>query len=245
MRLYGAYAHEPKRLEAPHPAYGHSKEGRDDLKHVRLSLGVSGDGGLPLRVGLRDGNRCRSGQHGVCGPGAGPAGTPPTPLAVSGGPLSRRGSDPPHAAGAAGPSRADGPAPDGGGRPPGGGSGGAHHPGGGPWGDGPGHDAVPTEAWADAELLHASQAQHTPVDPGCRWSKPPAALAPGWLEPPDRLAAVARLPVRGLLGSSVLQSQGRLSLRRHDPQLPGNTGRTAIPTAAVVVALCAHIALGQ
>src|ERR671935_2734169 len=58
--LYGAYADEPKRPEAPHPAYGHSKDGRDDLKQVLLSLGVSGDGGLPLRVGLRDGNRSDS-----------------------------------------------------------------------------------------------------------------------------------------------------------------------------------------
>jgi len=58
--LYGAYADEPKSLEAPHPAYGHSKEGRDDLKQVLLSLGVSGDGGLPLRVGVRDGNRSDS-----------------------------------------------------------------------------------------------------------------------------------------------------------------------------------------
>jgi transposase len=55
--LYGAYADEPKSPEAPRPAYGQSKDGRDDLKQVLLSLGVSGDGGLPLRVGLRDGNR--------------------------------------------------------------------------------------------------------------------------------------------------------------------------------------------
>jgi transposase len=58
--LYGAYADEPKSPEAPRPAYGHSKDGRDDLKQVLLSLGVSGDGGLPLRVGLRDGNRSDS-----------------------------------------------------------------------------------------------------------------------------------------------------------------------------------------
>jgi transposase len=60
IRLYGAYADEPKSPEAPRPAYGHSKDGRDDLKQVLLSLGVSGDGGLPLRVGLRDGNRSDS-----------------------------------------------------------------------------------------------------------------------------------------------------------------------------------------
>jgi len=55
--LYGADEDEPKSPEAPRPAYGHSKDGRDDLKQVLLSLGVSGDGGLPLRVGMRDGNR--------------------------------------------------------------------------------------------------------------------------------------------------------------------------------------------
>src|ERR671937_1746999 len=53
--LYGAYADEPQSPEAPHPAYGHSKDGRDDLKQVLLSLGVSSEG-LPLRMGLRDGN---------------------------------------------------------------------------------------------------------------------------------------------------------------------------------------------
>src|SRR5262244_2753200 len=53
ITLYGAYADEPQHPEAPHPAYGHSKDGRDDLKQVLLSLGVSGDGGIPLRLGLR------------------------------------------------------------------------------------------------------------------------------------------------------------------------------------------------
>src|ERR671934_633189 len=57
IALYGAYQDEPKTPRAPRPAYGHSKDGRDDLKQVLLSLGVSGEGGLPLRVGVRDGNR--------------------------------------------------------------------------------------------------------------------------------------------------------------------------------------------
>ena len=60
IALYGAYEDEPQHPEAPRPAYGHSKDGRDDLKQVLLSLGVSGDGGLPLRLGLRDGNRSDS-----------------------------------------------------------------------------------------------------------------------------------------------------------------------------------------
>ena len=58
ITLYGAYEEEA-RLDAgpspPRPAYGHSKDGRDDLKQVLLSLGVSSDG-LPLRLGVRDGN---------------------------------------------------------------------------------------------------------------------------------------------------------------------------------------------
>jgi transposase len=60
MTLYGAYEDGPTAPEAPRPAYGHSKDGRDELKQVLLSLGVSGDGGLPLRVGMRDGNRSDS-----------------------------------------------------------------------------------------------------------------------------------------------------------------------------------------
>jgi transposase len=57
ITLYGAYEKEPHRGEwpVPPPAYGHSKDGHDDLKQVLLSLGVSSDG-LPLRLGVRDGN---------------------------------------------------------------------------------------------------------------------------------------------------------------------------------------------
>src|SRR5262249_15843617 len=58
ITLYGAYE-EAVRLVAglvpPRPAYGPSKEGRDGLRQVLRSLGVSSDG-LPLRVGMRDGN---------------------------------------------------------------------------------------------------------------------------------------------------------------------------------------------
>src|SRR5262249_5444564 len=56
IALYGAYDDDPQTPGAPRPAYGHSKDGRSDLKQVLLSLGVSGDGGLPLRLGLRDGH---------------------------------------------------------------------------------------------------------------------------------------------------------------------------------------------
>jgi len=57
IALYGAYAAAPQTPGAPRPAYGHSKDGRADRKQVLLSLGVSGDGGIPLRLGVRDGNR--------------------------------------------------------------------------------------------------------------------------------------------------------------------------------------------
>ena len=60
IALYGAYEDEPQTLGAPRPAYEHSKDGRDDLTQDLLSLGVSGGGGLPLRVGMRDGNRSDS-----------------------------------------------------------------------------------------------------------------------------------------------------------------------------------------
>jgi transposase len=58
ITLYGAYEEEGrpvKGLLPPRPAYGHSKDGHDDLKQVLLSLGVSSEG-LPVRMGLRDGN---------------------------------------------------------------------------------------------------------------------------------------------------------------------------------------------
>jgi transposase len=58
ITLYGAYEEEFRPGAGPvppRPAYGHSKDGHDDLKQVLLSLGVSSDG-LPLRLGVRDGN---------------------------------------------------------------------------------------------------------------------------------------------------------------------------------------------
>jgi transposase len=56
IALYGAYDQGLDDTTAPRPSYGHSKDGRGELKQVLLSLGVSGDGGLPLRMGLHDGN---------------------------------------------------------------------------------------------------------------------------------------------------------------------------------------------
>jgi hypothetical protein len=51
------------------------------------------------------------------------------------------------------------------------------------------------------------------------------------------------LTVRGLLVYTVIQRQVRLSLRTHDQHLPGNKGETATPTAAVVLALFASVAM--
>ena len=76
-------------------------------------------------------------------------------------------------------------------------------------------------------------------------TKNPAAIAPVWLETPERIAAIAMLTVLGLLVYSVIQRQVRLYLRTHDQQLPGNKGMTATPTAAVVLALFAQVALVQ
>jgi len=70
---------------------------------------------------------------------------------------------------------------------------------------------LPPEGCTDTELLQAYQAQHSPVAPGFRWSKPPAAISPVWLETPARIAAVAMLTVVGLLVSAVLQRPRRAS----------------------------------
>jgi hypothetical protein len=81
------------------------------------------------------------------------------------------------------------------------------------------------------------------VEPGFRWIKTPAAITPGWIEQPERMAALAMLTGVGLLVYSIIQRQVRLYLRTHDQQVPGNKGLTATPTAAVVLALFAQVAL--
>ena len=70
MTLYGAYEEAtpqdgqapqaPAGPVPPRPASGHSKDGHEDLKQVLWRLGVSSDGGLPLRLGVRDGNTSES-----------------------------------------------------------------------------------------------------------------------------------------------------------------------------------------
>lgn len=104
---------------------------------------------------------------------------------------------------------------------------------------------LPPEACSDATLLQAYQDQNTTVEPGFRWIKNPAAISPVWLEKPERIAALAMLTVLGLLVYSLIQRQVRLYLQTHARQLPGNKGMTATPTAAVVFALFAHVALVQ
>jgi hypothetical protein len=104
---------------------------------------------------------------------------------------------------------------------------------------------VSAEGCTDVAILQAYQDHNSPVEPGFRWIKNPAAIAPVWLEKPTRIAALAMLTVLGLLVYSVIQRQVRLYLRTHDQQLPGNKGMTATPTAAVVLALFAQVALVQ
>ena len=401
IALYGAYADEPQQLEAPRPAHGHSKDGRDDLTQVLLSLGVSGDGGIPLRLGLRDGNRSDSvetplaieeclalGLDGVRGIVADSKAysrrtlglclehglglvtlvprtcavrqeleawgrqSPALPLLVEK-PGRTKDEEPrrwhghsvlrrveveysegrvvqeevrfvvvhsrqlaqQHAQTYASAQEKEAEAvadhvrqvhaqwfacrPD------------AEAVIAAYEGRGPGHrgrrprpwryhtlrygivaasrrtrrtrrgrpaktDPPPTESgyrlvvevdalpnaeeengWTvlattvcaemgtDAEILQAYQEQNTTVEPGFRWIKNPAAIAPVWLEKPERIAALAMLTVLGLLVYSVIQRQVRLYLRTHAQQLPGNKGLTTIPTAAVVLALFAQVALVQ
>jgi transposase len=401
IALYGAYQDEPKTPRAPRPAYGHSKDGRDDLKQVLLSLGVSGDGGLPLRLGMRDGNTSDSvetpvaieeclalglqGVHGIVADskaysrrtlglcrekglglvtlvprtcavrqaleawGAQQAALPllvekpgrtkaeacrqwhgqsvirPVEVEYSDGRVAQEALrflvvhssqlaqqhtqtyasaqekeaealadyvQRVHARWFA--CEADAVAalaeyehhePGRRGRRP--------HP----WryhavryrvvadtrrtrrarrgrpakNDPPPLEAgyrlvvdiealanpeeangwmvlattVPAEVCSDTDILQAYQDQNTTVEPGFRWIKNPAAIAPVWLEKPERIAALAMLTVVGLLVYSIIQRQVRLYLHTHNQQIPGNKGLTATPTAAVVLALFAQVALIQ
>jgi transposase len=104
---------------------------------------------------------------------------------------------------------------------------------------------VRPEEGTDTEILQAYQDQTTTVEPGFRWIKNPAAIAPVWLEKPERIAALAMLTVIGLLVYSIIQRQVRLYLSSQKQQVPGNKGTTATPTAAVVLALFAPVALVQ
>jgi hypothetical protein len=52
---YRVYEDVSQAPEAHQPAYGHTRDGRADLRQVLLSPGVNSDG-LSLRVGIRDGN---------------------------------------------------------------------------------------------------------------------------------------------------------------------------------------------
>jgi transposase len=66
LSLYGVYeeraadkmraVQERDAPVVPRPTCGHSKDHRPDLTQVMLSVGVSGKGDLPLRLGIRDGN---------------------------------------------------------------------------------------------------------------------------------------------------------------------------------------------
>ena len=48
---------------------------------------------------------------------------------------------------------------------------------------------VDAKVCPDTDILQAYQDQNTTVEPGFRWIKNPAAIAPGWLEKPERIAA--------------------------------------------------------
>ena len=102
---------------------------------------------------------------------------------------------------------------------------------------------VRPEAGTDTAILQAYQDPTTPVEPGLRWLKNPAALAPVWLETPAGIAALAMLTGSGVLVSSLMQRQVRLSLHTPGQQVPGHTGTTARPTAAVGLALLSQGAL--
>ena len=104
---------------------------------------------------------------------------------------------------------------------------------------------VGPEVCSDTEILQAYHTQNTTVEPGLRWIKNPAASSPVWLEKPERMAAWAMLTVVGLLVYAVIQRQVRLAWREQEQHLPGNKGPTATPTAAVGVALFAHVTMGH
>jgi hypothetical protein len=104
---------------------------------------------------------------------------------------------------------------------------------------------VDAETWSDAQILRASQAQHSPVEPGLRWIKHPAAIPPMWLEQPERMAALARLTVGGWLVEGLLPRHVRRSRQDQAQHVPGHTGPPETPTAAVVMSLLTPVMMVQ
>ena len=100
---------------------------------------------------------------------------------------------------------------------------------------------VATDVCSDAQIVRAYHEQHSTVEHGVRWIKHPAAITPVWLEKPERSAALAMQTVVGRLVYALIQCQVRLFLQSQQPQLPGNKGPTATPTAAVVLALFTQV----
>jgi transposase len=101
------------------------------------------------------------------------------------------------------------------------------------------------EACTDAEIFQAYHDQHSAVEPGFRWIKNPAAIAPVWLEKPERIAALAMRTVVGLLVYALIQRQVRLYLHDQRQSLPGNKGLTTTPTASVILTLFSPVMLVQ
>jgi hypothetical protein len=95
----------------------------------------------------------------------------------------------------------------------------------------------------DAEIVRAYRDQTTPVEPGCRWIKNPAASSPVWLDKRERIAALALRTVVGLLVYGVIQRQVRQYLQQRHESIPGNKGETATPTATVVFESFASVTL--
>jgi transposase len=95
----------------------------------------------------------------------------------------------------------------------------------------------------DAEIITAYRDQTTTVEPGGRGIKNPAAISPVWLAKPERIAALAMLPVVGLLVYGLIQRQVRQYLQQRQESMPGNKGATTAPTAAVVFESFAPVTL--
>ena len=101
------------------------------------------------------------------------------------------------------------------------------------------------EGWSAAEIVQAYHDPHRPVEPGLRWSKTPAAIAPVWWEKPERMAAFARRTGVGLRVSALLPRPGRLYRHEQPQTLPGNKGPPTTPTAAVILTLLSPVMLVQ
>jgi len=102
----------------------------------------------------------------------------------------------------------------------------------------------------ERDAPHLSEAERRRADKGqpaaalrCKWAKNPAAIAPIFLEPPTRIAALGCVDLIALLVYTLVERQARRRLADRGETLPDRPAPRQRPTARTVFQLMRHMAV--